>query len=73
MTEDEKQSLRNSFAGKKVSQMSPTEREVFDEDFRYGFGNRPVQNRATSKANLPKILPASTLRVLQSMGLTQKK
>ena len=48
MTEDEKQSLRNSFAGKKVSQMSPTEREVFDEDFRYGFGNRPVQNRATS-------------------------
>ena len=33
MTEDEKQTLRNSFAGKKVSQMSPAEREVFDEDF----------------------------------------
>ena len=32
MTEDEKQTLRNSFAGKKVSQMSPAEREVYDED-----------------------------------------
>ena len=72
-TEDEKQTLRNSFAGKKVSQMSPAEREVFDEDFQYGFGNPPIENRGTSKAKLPKILPTSTLKVLQRMGLAQKK
>ena len=73
MTEDEKQTLRNSFAGKKVSQMSPEEREVFDEDFQYGFGNPPIENRGTSNAKLPKILPTSTLKVLQRMGLAQKK
>ena len=73
MTEDEKQTLRNSFAGKKVSQMSPAERVVFDEDFQYGFGNTPIENRGTSKAKLPKILPTSTLKVLQRMGLAQKK
>jgi len=72
-TEDEKQTLRNSFAGKKVSQMSPAEREVYDEDFQYGFGNPPIENRGTSKAKLPKILPTSTLKVLQRMGLAQKK
>ena len=72
MTEDEKQALRNLFAGKKVSQMSPAEREVY-EDFQYGFGNPPIENRGTSKAKLPKILPTSTLKVLQRMGLAQKK
>ena len=67
MTEDEKQTLRNSFAGKKVSQMSPAEREVFDEDFQYGFGNARIENRGTSKAKLPNILPASAHKVLQRM------
>ena len=73
MTEDEKQAQRDSFAGKPVSQMTPEERTVFDADFQYGFGNAPVKNWVTSKADLPKILPASTLRVLQGMGLVQKK
>ena len=73
MTEVEKQTLRHSFAGKKVSQMSQAEREVFDEDFQYGFGNAPIENRGTAKAKLPKILPTSTLKVLQRMGLAQKK
>ena len=73
MTEDEKQALRDSFAGKPVSQMTPKERIVFDADFQYGFGNAPVKNRVTAKAALPKILPASTLRFLQKMGLAQKK
>lgn len=36
MTEDEKQAIRASFAGKKVSQMTALERKVFDEDFQYG-------------------------------------
>ena len=73
MTEDEKQALRNSFAGKPVSQMTPEERIVFDADFQYGFGNAPVKNQVTAKAALPKILPVSTLRFLQKMGLVQKK
>ena len=50
MTEDEKQALRNSFAGKPVSQMTPEERIVFDADFQYGFGNVPVKNQVTAKA-----------------------
>ena len=73
MTEDEKQALRDSFAGKPVSQMTPEERIVFDADFQYGFGNAPVKSQVTAKAALPKILPVSTLRFLQKMGLVQKK
>ena len=55
MTEDEKQTLRNSFAGKKVSQMSPAEREVFDEDFQYGFGNPPIENRGTGPVQMGRL------------------
>ncbi|WP_347819812.1 hypothetical protein [uncultured Planktomarina sp.] len=73
MTEDEKQTLRKSFAGKKVSQMSRAEREVYDENFQYGFGSPPIKNIENSKTKLPKILPTSTLKVLQSMGLARKK
>ena len=73
MTEDEKQALRDSFAGKPVSQMTPDERAVFDADFQYGFGNAPVKNQVTAKAAVPKILPISTLRFLQRIGLVQKK
>jgi hypothetical protein len=43
MTEDEKQTMRKSFAGKKVSQMSLAEREVHDEYFQYGFGSPPIK------------------------------
>ena len=73
MTEDEKQALRDSFADKSVSQMTPGERKIFDADFQYGFGNAPVKKWVTAKAALPKILPTSTLRFLQRMGLAQKK
>jgi hypothetical protein len=31
MTDDEKQALRNSMAGKKVSEMTEQERELFDQ------------------------------------------
>jgi len=73
MTEDEKQTLRKSFAGKKVSQMSQAEREFYDEDLQYGFGSPQIENRTSAKTKLPKILPTSTLKVLQRMGLAQKK
>lgn len=42
MTE-EKQAIRASFAGKKVSQMTALERKVFDEDFQYGVAARSPQ------------------------------
>ena len=45
MTEDEKQAIRASFAGKKVSQMTALERKVFDEGFQYG-----VADRSSSKS-----------------------
>ena len=41
MTEKEKQELRNSFSGKKVSEMTPEERELFDKEFQYGFSKNP--------------------------------
>ena len=43
MTEDEKQAIRASFAGKKVSQMTELERKVFDQDFQYGVAGRSSQ------------------------------
>ena len=44
MTEEEKQAIRASFAGKRVSQMTALERKVFDEDFQYGVAARSSQN-----------------------------
>jgi hypothetical protein len=41
MTDDEKQALRNSMAGKKVSEMTEQERELFDQEFQYGFKDKP--------------------------------
>ena len=73
MTDDEKQTLRKSFAGKKVSQMSRAEREVYDEDFQYSLGSSSIENRMSANTKLPKILPTSTLKVLQRIGLAQKK
>ena len=49
MTEEEKQALRKSFAGKTVSQMTTEERRLFDKEFQYGFGNQLKQkpNKST--------------------------
>ena len=49
MTEEEKQALRNSFAGKKVSEMNAEERELFDKEFQYSFSNKPTQKPAFAK------------------------
>ena len=73
MTEEEKQALRNSFAGKSVSQMTPDERKVFDEDFQYGFGNKPASKPSGSK-NLPALrTPSTTSAVLKLKQLIQRK
>ena len=55
MTENEKQPFRNSFSGKKVSEMTPEERELFDKEFQYGFSNDPSSKPTSKKSNpLPK-------------------
>ena len=41
MTEEEKKALRNPFSGKKVSEVMPQERELFDKEFKYGFSSKP--------------------------------
>ena len=49
MTENEKQALRNSMAGKKVSEMTAQERKLFDQEFQYGFAQKPQREDATIK------------------------
>ena len=73
MTEKEKQELRNSFSGKKVSEMTPEERELFDKEFQYGFSNDP-NSKPTSKKS--KLLPKPkdlTIGFLSRMNLIAKK
>ena len=56
MTEDEKQAIRASFAGKRVSQMTALERKVFDEDFQYGVSAGSRQKEASrGSATKPSI------------------
>ena len=37
MTEEKKKALRNSMAGKKVSELNLEERELYDVEFKYNF------------------------------------
>jgi hypothetical protein len=63
MTEDEKQAIRASFAGKKVSQMTALERKVFDEDFQYGVADRSsAKNVAVINSDQKKSTLSSILR-----------
>ena len=73
MNEEGKQALRNSFAGKKVSEMTPQERELFDKEFQYGF-----ERKSNSKPNPSKSKPISkpkdlTMGFLSRMNLIVKK
>ena len=73
MNEGEKQALRNSFAGKKVSEMTPQERELFDKEFQYGF-----ERKSNSKPDPSKSKPISkpkdlTMGFLSRMNLIVKK
>ena len=69
MTEDEKQVIRASFAGKKVSQMSELERKVFDEDFQYGIADRG-SSKSVKDANSKKSKSRFS-SVLRRLGLTK--
>ena len=73
MTEEEKQALRNSFSGKKVSEMTPEERELFEEEFQYGFCNDP-NLKPKSKKSKPLPKPRDlTIGFLSRMNLIVKK
>ena len=73
MTEKEKQELRNSFSGKKVSEMTPEERELFDKEFQYGFSNDP-NSKPTSKKSKPLPKPKDlTIGFLSRVNLIAKK
>ena len=57
MTDDEKQALRNSMAGKKVSEMTEQERELFDQEFQYGLNDMPqIKPVSYTHLTLPTIL-----------------
>ena len=73
MNEEGKQALRNSFAGKKVSEMTPQERELFDKEFQYG-----LAQKSNSKSDPSKSKPMSkpkdlTMGFLSRMNLIVKK
>ena len=73
MNEEGKQALRNSFAGKKVSEMTPQERELFDKEFQYGFARKSNSKPDPSKSkplSKPKDL---TMGFLSRMNLIVKK
>ena len=64
MTEDEKQAIRKSFAGKRVSQMTALERRVFDEDFQYGVGNQHQNNNLDATNSVKRIKISSIMKRL---------
>ena len=73
MVEDKKQALRNSFAGKKVSEMTQEERELFEQEFEYGFSKNPNSKPAYKKSKpLPKHKEL-TMGFLSKMNLIAKK
>ena len=73
MTENEQQALRNSLSGKKVSEMTPEERELFEKEFQYGFSNGP-NSKPTSKKSKPLPKPKDlTMGFLSRVNLIAKK
>ena len=69
MTEEEKQAIRASYAGKKVSQMTELERKVFDEDFQYGVASRSSQTTVAVKGFNTRQSRLSS--ILQRLGLNK--
>ena len=70
MTEEEKQAIRALFAGKRVSQMTKLERQVFDEDFLYGFSATPKSNRSSTSFSNTETKMSMTSKVLRRLGLS---
>ena len=73
MTEQEQQAILDLLTGKAVSQMTPEERNLFDEEFQYGFGNQSKQKPTVAKSPLPAVPTGSTMSFLKRMNLVVKK
>ena len=74
MVNDEKQALRISMAGKKVSEMTAKERELFDQEFQYGFKDKPQKIKPTDiKSELPSKPKDLTMGFLSRMNLIIRK
>ena len=74
MTDDEKQALRNSMAGKKVSEMTEQERELFDQEFQYGLNDTPQKIKpANIKSEQPSKSKDLTMGFLSRMNLIVRK
>ena len=73
MTNDEKQALRNSMAGKKVSEMTAQERELFDQEFQYGLNDTPQIKPGALKSEQPSKPKDHTMGFLSQMNLIVRK
>ena len=67
MTEDERQAIRKSFAGKRVSQMTVLERKVFDEYFQYGVAVQIQHSTGAIKSSGKR--QSTLLSILKCIGL----
>ena len=72
MTEEERQAIRASLAGKRVSQMTEIERKVFDEDFQYGINTQPSRRQSYDNSGCRKNAPSSALQFLNKIRLFRK-
>ncbi|MDA9795150.1 hypothetical protein N9C22_02700 [Paracoccaceae bacterium] len=73
MTDDEKQALRISMAGKKVSEMTVQERELFYQEFQYGFKDKPQIKRGALKSEQPSKPKDLTMGFISRMNLLVRK
>ena len=73
MTDDERQALRISMAGKKVSEMTAQERELFDQEFQYGLNDMLQIKRGAVKSELPSKPKDLTIGFLSRMNLIVRK
>jgi len=73
MTDDERQALRISMAGKKVSEMTAQERELFDQEFQYGLNDMLQIKRGAVKSELPSKPKDLTMGFLSRMNLIVRK
>ena len=73
MTDDEKQALRILMAGKKVSELSAQERELFDQEFQYGLSDTHQIKSVATKSELPSKPKDLTMGFLSRMNLIVRK
>ena len=73
MSDNEKQPLRISMAGKKVSEMTTQERELFDQEFQYGLNDKPQIKSGALKSEQPSKPKDLTMGFLSRMNLIVRK